>query len=676
MSVISLHSSYSKTRCCSTPISPRPSMDLATSSGQMFYRGTIEIPIDTKEILKHIHKDEPISLPTDECTSEQVRWFIYKVLTLKTYNIAKDYPGFLYVTCTGWQGTGRDFRLLTEHDIRELCPYSLEFEGRPKQSALVKCRTLIGRAIWEHVSRLRAKEAADLKRVQKEKAKEEELEQEKQKWQILTRGGMFIQKSYQQLRGSRSSTPQPPQIPCTGGMSHPSYSSLELSTWYPVQSDRCSVRSVGPIMQPCQTVPEEDYYHDGGTSTPMLRSSMHSYSAPFYAQHQSPTHAITHLGPQPVGRVTLESQFGAPTELGMYPASQHAVFPQSTPGPMVEGGRDGYLAKPPTNPPDLRAQQMQYPISAPVFQPVRYRRASSITSQHSSSSDNLRRQVRFNNLRQRYSTMSSSCASEISSVSPLTPSKSILKQPATTQTPPRPIYGHHHNSHSHDAPQSSVIDSCERHTHNCASQHRWQGPISPEMFPNLNDPNRFHTMMTEKMKAEKRIAEKMMAETIKTDKIVPGGASGRSVSPRIYRTPSTSSQSMHVYPNNARHDPQHYAWSPQALPMSRSSSKVSSCSISSVTDSTRCETPVTYYARGSTPSIAETVSTLSYKSHSHALNRPLSGYGKQKMSALEKPEVVFVDPGAYMYGQGYLVDQIPERKKGAGLLDCEPTSPC
>ncbi|OCL13930.1 hypothetical protein AOQ84DRAFT_223784 [Glonium stellatum] len=180
-----------------------PETDLKTKTPDSIktHRGAFRIPNQVSLIRKHIHKTQPTSLPHPTSGSDEVRWFIYQVLTLKNYRIAKDYPGFLYQTVARWHGSGADFRALKEDQYRELCVYSIVYADGKGESASPKCRTLIGQALWDNISRLEKKER-DEQHIENLNRKAEKSQRDS-RWDALARENRLFMQGHQQLQPSR-----------------------------------------------------------------------------------------------------------------------------------------------------------------------------------------------------------------------------------------------------------------------------------------------------------------------------------------------------------------------------------------------------------------------------------------------------------------------------------------
>ncbi|KAJ8117961.1 hypothetical protein OPT61_g949 [Boeremia exigua] len=82
----------------------------------------LALPTRLDEVADSMHDCVPQHLPGERASQEDVRYFLYQVLTLKDYNLARKSPQWVLETCMLWQGNGDKLRSLPLEAFQQLCP--------------------------------------------------------------------------------------------------------------------------------------------------------------------------------------------------------------------------------------------------------------------------------------------------------------------------------------------------------------------------------------------------------------------------------------------------------------------------------------------------------------------------------------------------------------------------
>ena len=85
-------------------------------------QGTLALPTKLDEVAESVHECIPQQLPGEEATQDTVRYFLYQILTLKEYKIARNCPQWVLETCMCWQGDGQKLRSMPPDSFQQLCP--------------------------------------------------------------------------------------------------------------------------------------------------------------------------------------------------------------------------------------------------------------------------------------------------------------------------------------------------------------------------------------------------------------------------------------------------------------------------------------------------------------------------------------------------------------------------
>jgi hypothetical protein len=79
-------------------------------------------PINPAAVKKFRHNSCPKHLPNPEARVNDVRYFLFILLTSRLNNCAKHYPEWVLETCLTWKGDGLQFLNCTEEQLENLCP--------------------------------------------------------------------------------------------------------------------------------------------------------------------------------------------------------------------------------------------------------------------------------------------------------------------------------------------------------------------------------------------------------------------------------------------------------------------------------------------------------------------------------------------------------------------------
>jgi hypothetical protein len=80
------------------------------------------LPKNLEDVLRSQHRNVPKNLPGDNASQDEVRYYLYSVLTCKDNTSAKTYPQWVLETCMSWEGPGKRLRNMTDEELQILCP--------------------------------------------------------------------------------------------------------------------------------------------------------------------------------------------------------------------------------------------------------------------------------------------------------------------------------------------------------------------------------------------------------------------------------------------------------------------------------------------------------------------------------------------------------------------------
>jgi hypothetical protein len=127
------------------------------------------LPKDLEDVSRSQHRNVPKNLPGDNASQDEVRYYLYSILTCKDNVSAKAYPQWVLETCMSWEGPGERLRNMTDEELQILCPLRAGYaEINPSRKHKLEdlpvpaARQTIGAAIARAVGAARL---ADLRRV-------------------------------------------------------------------------------------------------------------------------------------------------------------------------------------------------------------------------------------------------------------------------------------------------------------------------------------------------------------------------------------------------------------------------------------------------------------------------------------------------------------------------------
>lgn len=83
---------------------------------------TLALPTKLDEVANSVHECVPQHLPGEQSSQDDVRYFLYQILTLKDCNLARKSPQWVLETCILWQGDGHRLRSMPLDAFQQLCP--------------------------------------------------------------------------------------------------------------------------------------------------------------------------------------------------------------------------------------------------------------------------------------------------------------------------------------------------------------------------------------------------------------------------------------------------------------------------------------------------------------------------------------------------------------------------
>ncbi|KAF2624427.1 hypothetical protein BU25DRAFT_476669 [Macroventuria anomochaeta] len=129
-------------------------------------QGTLALPTKIDEVVRAVHDCIPSQLPGEEATQDDVRYFLYQILTLKESKFARNCPQWVLETCMRWQGDGCKLRSMPLDAFQQLCPLgpgyaTIDYRGSKFQAQEIPpcdVRQAIGNRIRQVVAGLMKKE--------------------------------------------------------------------------------------------------------------------------------------------------------------------------------------------------------------------------------------------------------------------------------------------------------------------------------------------------------------------------------------------------------------------------------------------------------------------------------------------------------------------------------------
>ena len=123
------------------------------SSASALQRDQYPFHLDPKRVAASRHDAPPKHLPGPRATQQEVRYFLFHLLTYKQYKCAKNYPEWVLETCMAWTGMGHQMYDQDEEWLRNICPPQAAAQGILSKRHVVgapcppSARTMIGEIV-------------------------------------------------------------------------------------------------------------------------------------------------------------------------------------------------------------------------------------------------------------------------------------------------------------------------------------------------------------------------------------------------------------------------------------------------------------------------------------------------------------------------------------------------
>ena len=99
-------------------------------------KGKLVLPTSLEEVAAAAHRNKPQQLPAEDATEDDVRYFLFEVLTHKDHGLVRQNPQWILETCMSWHGDGHLLRSLPFDSYQQLCPL---YRGHAVIDPAVKC---------------------------------------------------------------------------------------------------------------------------------------------------------------------------------------------------------------------------------------------------------------------------------------------------------------------------------------------------------------------------------------------------------------------------------------------------------------------------------------------------------------------------------------------------------
>jgi hypothetical protein len=100
------------------------------------FKGKLVLPTSLDEVAAAAHRSTPKQLPGEDASEDDVRYFLYEILTHKDHGIVRLNPQWILETCMSWHGGGHLLRSLPFDSYQQLCPL---YRGHAAIDRTVKC---------------------------------------------------------------------------------------------------------------------------------------------------------------------------------------------------------------------------------------------------------------------------------------------------------------------------------------------------------------------------------------------------------------------------------------------------------------------------------------------------------------------------------------------------------
>ncbi|ORY11427.1 hypothetical protein BCR34DRAFT_614623 [Clohesyomyces aquaticus] len=302
---------------------------LSYAPGPLLEAGTFEIPRSLKEVTDSVHDNVPSSLPKETATRDEVRYFLFDLLTVKEYKIAKNWPQWVIETVAHWDRDGYSF-LAMEDNFESLCPLNpRHIDGlnyKERKSIIThpppQCRATIGRVISNFVKRERAR-AIDKDRIAQE-------------WQKIQQGNIERRNSMRSVYGDQNIVTMRPYTPSHSAMTmYRGFGDLPRAYAYGQNVAQPGVQQIGEERsisteeydrRSYSTAPSSIYPPPGGAA--VHRSSTPQSVRPPSSAYLMQQHA--HLAPSRIpssAQSARNSQYQLPTNAPAHTYARQQPYP-------------------------------------------------------------------------------------------------------------------------------------------------------------------------------------------------------------------------------------------------------------------------------------------------------------------------------------------------------------
>lgn len=93
-------------------------------------RTRLRLPKDPSEVRRDRHDNTPSSLPSPTANYEEVRYFLYSVLTTRMFRCVEKCPQWILETCWSWDRNGDALLCMDDPQLMLLCPTTSVMAGQ------------------------------------------------------------------------------------------------------------------------------------------------------------------------------------------------------------------------------------------------------------------------------------------------------------------------------------------------------------------------------------------------------------------------------------------------------------------------------------------------------------------------------------------------------------------
>lgn len=243
-------------------------------SAQTLPAQRLQLPRDPSAVVKAKHNTVPRQLPREDADYEEVRYFLYSVLTAKVFGCAKICPQWVLETCWAWHGNGRELLCMSESELMLMCPLragAARINPERYRTELMPppyAREMIGKAVVATLNERRKATSADQRRIQQEW----ETELTRSCWKKPSIGSMSHARRAQQKPAQKALLERPnfyqvsedytaSHTQSQGSQSNPNWVECTSRPWYGRLEETCPSSSremyssdTGPVIISAPTI--------------------------------------------------------------------------------------------------------------------------------------------------------------------------------------------------------------------------------------------------------------------------------------------------------------------------------------------------------------------------------------------------------------------------------------